>query len=424
MRVAIIGGGLTGACAALELAECGCSVDILEAGSTLVSKASFWNEGKIHLGFVYAKDASAKTAWLMIRGALRFRPLMCRWIDSASIDAALSSPFHYAVHRDGMLQPAAIRTHFARVKDLFDAELRLPGRSYLAPAEGPLWRLLDDRERKEVYDGTLIDEVYLTGERSIDPRRVAGEIGKAVSRAARVNALTGATVTAVSIGDKSKVTVCFTRDGHRHRETYDQVVNASWQNRLAIDATAGLDVSRRVIHRYKVALHETGAYAGPAVPSTTFIVGCFGDTVSFADRTYLSWYPSGNILTSTALRPPAHPPDIVPFDEGTMIASTTRELSRLIPSHRRHLEDASRRWLIGGGYITAWGSTGIEDPHSRLHERYQVGITSRGPYHSVDTGKYTLAPLLAHETCARILRSQTIPLRRPSQAVRRLRRAA
>jgi len=68
MRVAIIGGGLTGACAALELAECGCSVDILEAGSTLVSKASFWNEGKIHLGFVYAKDASAKTARLMIRG--------------------------------------------------------------------------------------------------------------------------------------------------------------------------------------------------------------------------------------------------------------------------------------------------------------------------------------------------------------------
>jgi glycine/D-amino acid oxidase-like deaminating enzyme len=424
MRVAIIGGGLTGACAALELAERGCSVDILEAGSTLVSKASFWNEGKIHLGFVYAKDASGKTARTMIRGALQFRPLMCRWIDSASIDAALSTPFHYAVHRDGMLQATAVRAHFARVKDLFEAERRLPGRSYLAPVEGPLWRRLDERQRNEVYEGTLIEDAYLTGERSIDPRRVAGEITKAVDRAVHIDALTGATVTAVSIGDKGRVTVCFTRDGHGHRETYDQVVNASWQNRLAIDATAGLNVSRRVIHRYKVALHETRAYAGPAMPSTTFIVGCFGDTVSFADRTYLSWYPSGHILTSTSLRPPAHPPDVVPFDEGAMIASTTRELSRLIPSHRRHLQDAARRWLVGGGYITAWGSTGIEDPTSRLHERYQVGITSHGPYHSVDTGKYTLAPLLAHETCARVLGSRTHRLPRTSLAVGRLRRAA
>jgi len=424
MRVAIIGGGLTGACAALELAERGCSVDILEAGSTLVSKASFWNEGKVHLGFVYAKDASAKTAQMMIRGALQFRPLICRWIDSASIDAALSTPFHYAVHRDSMLQPAAVRAHFARVQDLFDAELRLPGRSYLARIDGPLWRRLDGRQRNEVYEGTLVEDAYLTGERSIDPRRVAGEIGKAVDRAGRINALTETTVTAVSIGDRSKVTVCFTRDGHMHRETYDQVVNASWQNRLAIDATAGLNVSRPVIHRYKVALHEMHSYAGPAMPSTTFIVGCFGDTVSFADRTYLSWYPSGHIFTSTSLRPPAHPPDIVPFDEAAMIGSTTHELSRLMPSQRRHLEDASRRWLIGGGYITAWGSTGIEDPQSRLHERYQVGITSHGPYHSVDTGKYTLAPLLAHETCARVLRSRTIRLFSPSLAVKRLRRAS
>lgn len=420
MRIAIIGGGLTGACAALELAEHGCSVDILEAAATLISKASFWNEGKIHLGFVYAKDTSAKTAETMIRGALRFRPLISRWIDSASIDAAVSTPFHYAVHRGGMLRPPAIRAHFARVQDLVEAELRLPGRRYLAPFDGPLWRRLDGRERTALYEGSLVEDAYLTGERSIDPRRVALGIIAAVNRTGRINSLTGSEVAAVSIGGRGGATVRFTRDGRVHRETYDHVVNASWQNRLAIDATAGLKAPRRVIHRYKVALHESRPQARPAVPSTTFVLGCFGDTVSFADRTYLSWYPSGHVLTSTSLRPP----EAVPFDEAEVIGGTTRELAALIPSHAAGLVDASRHWLVGGGYITAWGATGIEDPRSRLHERHQVGVTSSGPYHSVDTGKYTLAPLLAHDACVRILRSRIMPLAGRSRPAWRPRRAA
>ena len=52
--------------------------------------------------------------------------------------------------------------------------------------------------------------------------------------------------------------------------------------------------------------------------------------------------------------------------------------------------------------FTAWGETGIEDRTSELHQRHAVGVHSRGRYHSIDTGKLTLAPMFAAEACARL----------------------
>jgi hypothetical protein len=55
-----------------------------------------------------------------------------------------------------------------------------------------------------------------------------------------------------------------------------------------------------------------------------------------------------------------------------------------------------------GGQIFAWGTTDVDDPSSELHCRYEIGVNSYGRYHSVDTGKYTMAPYFAAETVNRI----------------------
>ena len=62
MRLAVLGAGLTGVCAALELAARGREVDLYDEALEPVAKASFHNEGKIHLGLIYAKDRSLHTA--------------------------------------------------------------------------------------------------------------------------------------------------------------------------------------------------------------------------------------------------------------------------------------------------------------------------------------------------------------------------
>ena len=55
------------------------------------------------------------------------------------------------------------------------------------------------------------------------------------------------------------------------------------------------------------------------------------------------------------------------------------------------------------GIIFAWGSSDITDPDSELHERHSIGIVSKGNYHSINTGKYTVAPMLAFEAAQRVM---------------------
>ena len=62
--VAIVGAGLQGCCAAIAMAQAGWRVTLFEANPVLMDEASRWNEGKLHLGYVYAKDPSLRTAYL------------------------------------------------------------------------------------------------------------------------------------------------------------------------------------------------------------------------------------------------------------------------------------------------------------------------------------------------------------------------
>ena len=75
---------------------------------------------------------------------------------------------------------------------------------------------------------------------------------------------------------------------------------------------------------------------------------------------------------------------------------------------RDALRRLSGQWRIGGGWITAWGETDIDDEESELHERHAVGVHSTNAYHSVDTGKYTLGPHFAEIACDRIAPRKSI----------------
>jgi hypothetical protein len=57
---------------------------------------------------------------------------------------------------------------------------------------------------------------------------------------------------------------------------------------------------------------------------------------------------------------------------------------------------------VVGGIIFAAGRTDIDDLSSQLHTRTKVGVSSKDGYHSVNTGKYTLAPMFAMQTADRV----------------------
>ena len=76
-RVAVVGGGVLGVTTALLLAEGGTAVTLFERQPLLWSGATAANEGKVHLGPVYALGTE-RTWMVMIEAALAFGALLER----------------------------------------------------------------------------------------------------------------------------------------------------------------------------------------------------------------------------------------------------------------------------------------------------------------------------------------------------------
>ena len=85
-----------------------------------------------------------------------------------------------------------------------------------------------------------------------------------------------------------------------------------------------------------------------------------------------------------------------------IIAELLAGLGALILPLRELTDGMIESSTVAGGIIAAAGETDIDDPNSRLHMRIDVGVCSVDGYHSVDTGKYTLAPMYALEVADRI----------------------
>jgi hypothetical protein len=84
-----------------------------------------------------------------------------------------------------------------------------------------------------------------------------------------------------------------------------------------------------------------------------------------------------------------------------LIERTVAALSGFFPSLRDALQAAQT--TVGGGWVVAPGSGSIADPASGLHRRDRFGVSRRGSYISVDTGKYSTAPWLARRIVDEIL---------------------
>ena len=59
MKVGVLGGGLQGCTVALALAERGAKVTIFDRNEALLTGVAIANEGKIHLGYMYAGDRAS-----------------------------------------------------------------------------------------------------------------------------------------------------------------------------------------------------------------------------------------------------------------------------------------------------------------------------------------------------------------------------
>lgn len=391
MTVAVIGGGIQGCLAAIELELRGHQVVLFERDQALMMGASRWNEGKIHLGYLFAKDPSLRTARALVDGATRFNALTSGYLESSLDFVARSSSFVYAVHRRSLAPTEAVEGHLGRVHGLVTEALGDSRRDYLgrrrlaAPQSSPL--------RTHGLDDSQVAAAFVTDEISIDSQALADAIAVRTAAAPRIELLRSRPVAGIVRRDDGRF-VLDDAHGSRHGP-FDHVVNASWEERLGLDRSLGYDPPLPWMHRFKLALYVGLSAHWRHLPTVTFVVGPFGDVVNFGGaRAYLSWYPVSRIASSAELVPPTMDAEVEAARRDGLSRAIVGGLTELLPELAQ-FEPSGPGNELNGGYIFAWGETDIDDAASGLHRRYEIGVHSDRGYHSIDTGKLTMAPLNA-----------------------------
>ena len=244
--VAVVGGGLASTVAALELAEAGIDVTVFQSSCGPHVRGFLLVRGQDPLGLRLRAGRHPRDRRPDGGGGTQLprhhRPL---YVPSQILDEATSSPFDYAVPRDSMVPVDAIRAHFAAVDQLLQAQQAVISWS----AGGPSWREMDRRALSDRFDDERVVAAMETVEVAVDPHVIAPWLRRAVGSHPHIEVRTGTPVRAIgqsAIG-AHRARASITADGGT--EYFDRAINASWHQRLALDAASRWRTDRPVLHR-------------------------------------------------------------------------------------------------------------------------------------------------------------------------------
>jgi FAD dependent oxidoreductase len=402
MRVGILGGGMQGCCCALALAERGVEVTLFDRNDQLLSRAAVANEGKIHLGYMYANDPSHSSARMMVNGALAFAPFMARHLEMAAESLNVSQPAAYVVHCDSQRSVEQVSQYFATVHRMIVEAADGRPEAYFGRDLSQKPRPWSVAEREVEFDCGITLAAFETPEVAINPVALAQSLRDRIRSDPRIKVRLAHQVLSVEDID---CPIVITRDASGDaRRRFDHVVNALWDGRLAVNETLGLRPGRPWLHRLKYGVSFYLPEHAKRPPSATFVSGPFGEVVTYKDRLiYLTWYPVCLRSMSTDIAPPEWPtyPD-EPL-RSDLLRGTLDAMSKFVVTLRELVLEELVDVNVKGGVIVACGETDIYDPASELHRRYEIGVTSNRKFHSVDPGKLTMAPYLTQICADRIL---------------------
>jgi glycine/D-amino acid oxidase-like deaminating enzyme len=405
MAIAILGGGLQGCCTALALAEQRANVVLFEQSSSLLSRTAVANEGKIHLGYMYAADPTLETARTMIKGALAFAPFFERYLGIPIGQIKNSARTNYVVHRNSQRNSDDVSAYLKEVHRLVSEvsngrELAYFGLDLAVPL-----RCWSPEERYATFDSEVVLQAFETPEVAINPEELACELRSCVSNHPRIEVRLGNRVLRADRQEGRIRVSTESPDGRRIRD-FRHVVNALWDGRLIVDETMGLKPHRPWLHRLKYGISFTLPLGLEVPPSVTVVSGPFGEVVTFPDKQlYLTWYPECLQGISAELSPPNWPTYAPEPNRSVILRRTISAISDFLPSLRPINDATLSDARVKGGIIVAWGETDIYDPKSELHRRCDIGIRSDRRYHSIDPGKLTMIPYFAEKCAHRILQS-------------------
>lgn len=386
---------------ALALAERGVHSVIFDRNDQLLSRAAVANEGKIHLGYMYANDATYSTARVMMQGALAFARFFARHLALPEHSLSISRPAAYVVHRDSQRTPDQVADYLKTVHVLVREASDGRADAYFGVDLSRPLRMWSAAERELEFDPEIALAAFDTPEVAIDPAALASAVRQRIDAEPRIEVRLEHEVISVADETGLEVVVRAERDA---RERFDHVVNALWEGRFAINESRGLRPNRPWLHRLKYGVSFKLPRGVDLPPSATFVSGPFGEVVSYASGlTYLTWYPVCLQGISMEIKPPEWPTYPAEPLRSHLLQGTLSAMAQFVASLRAVDPSELQEVTVKGGAIVAWGQTDIYDPASELHRRFEIGVTTTGRFHSVDPGKLTMAPYFADICAGRIM---------------------
>lgn len=387
---AVLGAGVLGSSTALHLARRGVAVTVFEQASAPFRGASRWNEGKIHLGFLYAGDPTFRTAQALLAAGLDFRDQVERLTGITLDEVTSRSDDHYLVQRNSLVAPEAAGAYFDGVAAMVAGSP--DAHRYLADVSRCAAYRLGPAELETLADPSTTLAGFRVPERSVDTNAVADAFVAALHDETGIEMALEHRVTTVRAHGVTGEQWFVQADQGRYGP-FDAVVNALWEGRPAVDDSVGHRPDTEHQHRYRVSVFAH-TRDNVETPCAVLSVGAFGDVKNYNGRDfYLSWYPLGLLARAEAIDPPPVPA-MTAGDRDRLAAAVFAELTARLPWVAT-IEQAADEIRVEGGWVYSQGHGRVDDPRAGVHSRRLFGISNVGTYYSVDTGKYSVAPTLA-----------------------------
>lgn len=397
-KIVIIGAGIQGVSVALALAARGVDSTILESQPEPLRGASYGNEGKIHLGLVYALDHSGDTGLEMLKGAHSFAPLLDRWCGQLPWQAWRSAGFRYAVMPGSLADLPMLEAYYEQLR------LRIPEAIDNLPVtpsyfgESLSWlskRAGDDRGSPRV-NGRGVPCVD-TQEIAIDVGLFTAKLKDVVRENPRITLCSNSRVNSAERSGTGFRLGVESADETRQIDA-DVVINCAWTDRIRLDRQVSeCNKDARLTYRIKHRVIVRPRSSVNDLMPVTMVQGPYGDVTPYRDGSiYLSWYPE--CRTYIDHMPP--PVDVCgPEILGAIAARTLKQMADMFPD----LIDAQILSCSPGIIVAEGCGRDVDDPDSELHRRSTSGPRGGDGWWSVDTGKLTLGPLHGERTAQLVL---------------------
>ncbi|ELS05105.1 FAD dependent oxidoreductase [Xenococcus sp. PCC 7305] len=403
-KIAVLGAGIQGVCVALALQKQGYKVTLVDQATDCMLRTSLVNEGKIHLGHVYANDESCKTSKLMLKAALQFAPLIESWVDSPiNWTDIVSNPFTYIIMQDSMLSPKKLFEHYERLEKDYLAFAQENRVNYLGTTLTKLWQKASVPME---FNLDFAAAAVATPELSVSLVKLRELMRLSINNSDNIETLYQHKIESVKRIATGFYVEGVTFDDEPWQHQFDLVVNCLWEGRLKIDQQLGIVPKRSWVYRLKYRILADLPEELYSLPSSTFVLGRYGDIVTFqsSKTAYLSWYPCCLQGWNTDITTPLSWENVYNGNINTANQNQIKIANDVLQAFDQIIPGLARSQAkhVAAGVIFSWGATDINDPESELHERHNIGVAAYDGYFSINTGKFTCAPLFAQQLLEKI----------------------